>query len=212
MPHNARNLTGHGLSEDISSRVRKRVKALVLASTLTVALTFGLSFYFALISNESAIARQVPELEAVVSRLKSLLIINTFTFAAVIIASLYVLSLLVTTRMFRPLGSVTKDLLTLGEGRLPAGKEMENDGALSGLEASFDGAVSALNGKEKKELKELEDCLEILSDSSDYACSLVSRKLQEVIKSKNIFLGNVEDDTESKDKERESDPLFMQPV
>ena len=74
---------------------------LILAGMLTVALIFGISFYFALLSNQSALARQFPELEEVAVKLRSILMLNTAVFAAIIIASFVLLASIVTSRHVR---------------------------------------------------------------------------------------------------------------
>ena len=53
------------------SGLKKKISIIIGLSTLVVAAAFGISFYFAFISNSSAISRQIPELEPVVDQLKS---------------------------------------------------------------------------------------------------------------------------------------------
>ena len=125
MSYSENKLSGVDLTDSMTGSLRWRIKLLVLASTIVVALAFGISFYYALVSNEAAIAKQIPELEVVVKKLKSLLIVNTVGFAAVIIASFFALSAIVTSRMFRPLGFIQKDLMTIADGGLPRKSEEE---------------------------------------------------------------------------------------
>ncbi|MCX5752304.1 MAG: hypothetical protein NTW97_01525, partial [Candidatus Krumholzibacteria bacterium] len=96
--------------------VRIRVGYLMLAGMLTVALIFGISFYFALLSNQSAVARQFPELEDVAAKLKSILLMNTFAITAIIILSFFLLTSIATARIFQPLALLHRDLLG-GEDR-----------------------------------------------------------------------------------------------
>ncbi|MCK7469445.1 MAG: hypothetical protein MZU95_00595 [Desulfomicrobium escambiense] len=49
-----------GSADSLARGVRNRIRVLILAGMLIVALVFGISFYFALLSNQSAVAQQVP--------------------------------------------------------------------------------------------------------------------------------------------------------
>jgi len=209
MSPSAKRMTSHRLSEDQASGIKNRMKILLIASTLSVALAFGLSFYFALVSNESAIASQVPELEAVVSKLKSLLLINTLGFVAIIIASFYILTSIVGSKMFHSIATVQMDLTEITEGKLPnRSGQITEKGPFSGLNNTFEMAVSALRDKENKEVDELSQCLVLLSDSSKIGD--VQKKLEKVLKSKNSYLGLSDD--RNMEKEIESSTLSEQPI
>ncbi|MCK4235862.1 MAG: hypothetical protein KAX38_02005 [Candidatus Krumholzibacteria bacterium] len=192
------------------SSVKNRIKILLVASTLTVALAFGFSFYFALLSNESAIAMKVPELETVVSKLKNLLVINTFAFIAIIIASFYALSALITSKMFYPLGTTQVGLIKITEGMLPMENNSVEEGPFSSFDTTFKAAISALREKENSEIKELVQCLTLISDPSTTA--KVQHKLEKIVKSKNTFLGLSDHKETGIERDKESDSLFMQPT
>ncbi len=197
--------------EEISRSLRRRIIVLLLLSTLVVAVMFGLSFYFALVSNETAVAGQVPELEAVVGKLKRMLITNTIAFAAVIIASLYALSSLITTRMFRPLESVMRDMLVIGKGKLPGKRAPYREEPFAGFDAMFGQLLSVLKEREKREIEEINQCLSVLSNPQ--AGKEIRCTLEKMLKEKGGFLGTRgEDEASGRSEKTEEDELFLQPV
>jgi hypothetical protein len=202
------DLSGHELTEKLLKKVKNRIRILLFVSTVTVALAFGLSFYFALISNESAMAKQIPELEIVANKLKSQLVFSTLAFIAVIIASFFVLSSLITSRMFKPLGFLHKNLSILAGGILPRGGEIESRGAFSSLNYAFKAALNTIHEKESEEIKRLEHCLKLLCEQSS---SEVEQGIKEILKGKKAFLGTTEKEETGNYKEKETDTLFMQP-
>ncbi len=147
----------------MTGSIRNKVRGLVLFSSITVALAFGLSFYFALVWNQSAISGRYPELLPVVSKLKGLLVLNTFGFTVIIIASFIVLSHLVTSRIFKPLGKLQKDITTIARNRMPHISSEEAHGPFAGLERSFASAVSVLYERELKDIKTLEKSHKVIS-------------------------------------------------
>lgn len=209
----AENFEKGGLSTTSASfakSIRKRVGILVLASSIAVAIVFGLTFYFALVSNESALARQVPELAAVAAKFKSLLIMNTLVFGAIIVASFYVLSILVTERMFSSLGTLQKDIAALAGGTLPRAREAHEAGPFSTLGASWAAATESMAKRERAELEDLKRCAEALAPIG--AARDVAGALENIIKGKKAFLGIGENPVAEKAKPKQEDPLFIQPL
>ncbi len=192
------------------SNLKKRVLLLIISSTLVVAAAFGFSFYFAFISTGSAIARQLPELSPVVSKLKSLLLFNTFGLITIIILSLYVLSRLATSKLFGELGTVQKKMITISEGRLPARKNVNANGAFVGFESAFSVMLSKIKEKESDELAQLEEYLEYL-EAQDH--SKLKTSIQELIKHKREYLDTSKAGKEKKDPsiQNKSDEVFVQP-
>ncbi len=197
------------VSESLSKGVKNRIKFLVLASMLTVALAFGLTFYFALVANESAVARQVPELEGVAAKLKNLLVMNTVAFAALIIASFFVLSSIITSRLFHPLAALHGGLLTLAEGKLPRFLETGERGPFSVLDNAMMAAVSRLREKEQKEIAELDRIAEALAGAGTSPDAV--QKLEELAHEKSALIGAVVARGKSAKKKEEEDALFIQP-
>ena len=197
-------------SEDVARALRRRIIILIITSTMVVALTFGISFYFALVSNETAVATKMPELESLVGNLKRILLINTFAFAAVIIASLYALSSLITARMFRPIESMMRDLRALGTGALPVHREPVRDEPFTGFDEMFNTVLSALQSREQKESEEIRQCLSILTAEADV--EKIKCKLNGILQEKENFLGSGGVGGNEERPEDEHDPLFMQPV
>lgn len=204
-------MSEYSSSKEFSRGLRRRIIILLLLSTLVVAVMFGLSFYFALVSNETAVAGQVPELEAVVGKLKRILITNTVAFAAVIIASMYALSSLITTRMFRPLESVMQDMLAIGQGKLPDQRVPYREEPFAGFDEMFGQVLSVLKEREKREIEEINQCLSVLSNQA--AGEDVRCKLEKILKEKGVFLGSSEECGAGEISEKtEEDDLFLQPV
>jgi len=203
-------IIGKTNTEEILGRIKNRLRILTLASTLVVALAFGLSFYFALISNETAVARHVPELEVVATKLKNILVINTVAFVGVIIASFYFLSVLLTSKMFRPLGTLQRNLSTIAEGKLPKEFTKFEGGPFASLEDALHSALSTLHNKERKEIEELQKCSEMISRLP--AHTEARAQLEEVLKNKQDFLHKPDRKEHETEKKKDSDTVFMQPV
>ncbi|HUV35631.1 MAG TPA: hypothetical protein VMX58_01685 [Patescibacteria group bacterium] len=210
-------MNDHISSDELSSGLKRRIIVLIVTSTMVVALTFGLSFYFALISNETAVAKQMPELESLAGTLKRILLINTLAFAAVIIASLYALSSLITARMFHPLESMMRDLLSIGKGTLPRQREPIRKEPFAGFEELFETVLATLQDREEREIEEIRQCISILSNENDASGEAgieeIKRSLVKMLQEKGSFLGvNGEDIPGAEESTSEHDPLFMQPV
>lgn len=203
-------------SEALSRGLKRRIIVLIVTSTLVVALTFGLSFYFALVSNETAVAQQMPELESLAGTLKRILLINTLAFAAVIIASLYALSSLITARMFRPLESMMNDLLSIGTGSLPVQRDHVREEPFAGFNEMFGTVLTVLQEREEREIGEIRQCISILSDqkdaSSEAGIEEIKRTLGKILQEKGSFLGVGSENDPGEESAAEHDPLFMQPV
>lgn len=196
-------------ADSIAGGVKTRVRLLVLAGMIVVALVFGFTFYFALISNQSALAAQVPELGAVAAKLTSLLVMNTVVFIAIIIASFFALSWIITARMFQPLAFLHRNLLSLADSKLPRSFETSERGPFSPLDDAFQAAVSALYDRERKEIEELTACAETLGRSA--ATQEQTRMLKELAARKSARLGAAEARGTAKGKEEKEDQIFIQP-
>lgn len=196
--------------EGVSKKLKRRIFVLIVTSTTVVALTFGLSFYFALLSNETAVAKQVPELVSLAATLKRIMLINTFAFAAVIIASLYALSSLITTRMFRPLESMMRDLLSIGKGTLPLRHESTREEPFAGFDEMFSSVLSVLQDRERKEIDNIQRCISGLSDRPD--TGRIRQTLETMLREKRSFIGAGEETGRDKKTADEDEALFMQPV
>ena len=197
-------------ADSLARGVKSRVRYLFLAGMLTVALVFGLTFYFALIANQSALARQVPELESVAAKLKSLLFMNTLVFVAIIIASFLALSSIITARLFQPLALLHRELTAIAGGKLPRPVDGREQGAFSELETALGSAVSSLRDRERKEIEELARCCEALSRSGSNQETL--RKLMDLAEAKTTFAGLGDCKGEARDRDAKEDPLFIQPL
>jgi len=195
-----------GLARGVTSRIR----CLLLAGMLTVALVFGLTFYYALVANQSALAQQIPELEAVAAKLKSLLVMNTLVFVAIIIVSFLALSSIITARLFQPLARLHRDLATIAGGKLPRTVDGGEHGPFSELDDALGTAVSSLRARERKEIEELTRCCEALSRSASN--QETARKLKDLAAAKTAYAGPGDVHGEAKDTDMEKDPLFIQPL
>ena len=204
------SLHGRRFSDEFHGSFKNRVRLLLLTSTIVVALVFGLSFYFALVSNESAIASKVPELETVVSKLKNLLIINTVIFAVIIVASFYALSALITSRMFSALNKVQEGLFAISDGKLPIKETNIDHGPFSGMGSAFSEAVDYIRGKELKELTDLKEMLKLAPEPR--SSKDLRTVLEEYITRKSAFLDTPPGGGTDKQGTAESDSIFMQPV
>lgn len=215
MSHTIKRIYVQNTAAQLANAVKNRIRAVILTSMLAVALTFGLSFYFALVSNTAAVARQVPELEAAVSKLKSLLIFNTFVFVLIIIASFYVLSLLITSRLFRPLGNVQEGLLAITKGTLPRKIDIASDSPFSNIEATLKEVIDILQEKESREIEKLSQYIA----KADISEGELKASISKVLKEKNAFLGldsgkasDTEPAVSNKEAEAADESIFMQPV
>jgi len=198
---------GEIYSSDIVSGIRFRTGLLVLVSSGAVALTFGISFYFALVSGETAVTGQFPELAPIVSKLKSLLVVNTAGFMAVVIASFWLLSRLVTTRMFRSLGTVMSGLRKAVEDRYPESAEPDGSGPFGDFETSWTSAVSEIRAREAREIGVLEKSLQFVSDADSKA------SIEKMIEGKKRRIGSgTSTGTDASTGGGAADELFMQPV
>ena len=152
----------------------------------------------------------MPELAAVAAKFKSLLIMNTLVFGAIIVASFYVLSILVTERMFSSLGTLQKDLAAFAAGTLPRAREIHEAGPFSALGASCAAAAESVARRERAELEDLKRCAAALAPIG--AARDVAGALENIIKGKKAFLGLCENPPAEKAKSRQEDPLFIQPL
>ena len=148
------------IDRDMAGKIKKRIKMLVFCSALTVALAFGMSFYFALVYNASAVSSQFPELLPIVSKLKNLLIVNTFAFSLIIIGSFYFLSVLVTKRIFQPLELIHKDIILISKDKLPQVEKIEDKMIFSSLHNAFAFMVENLRDRDIDERNRLYESLE----------------------------------------------------
>lgn len=196
-------------ADAIARGVKIRVRILMLAGMLAVALVFGVSFYFALLSNQSALARQVPELEEVAAKLKSLLVLNTAVFAVIIIASFILLASVVTSRVFQPLAALHRDFVAIADGKLPRRGDSSGSHAFADLEAAWNAALARIHEYECAEIKDLADCSGALSRGA--APGETAKKLQEILGRKRAFIGAAASGAPD-EKEALKDPLFIQPA
>lgn len=200
------------ITDDLANGVKGRIRLLILAGTLAVAIVFGLSFHFALLSNESAIARQMPELAEVAGKLRTMLMVNTLGFVGVIIASFYLLTSILTTRMFHPIGTVYRSLVDLGHGKMPVGTGEPADGPFSGLQKACGDAVGDLRTGLEKDIERLGECLSHMERPGGDEDS--RRILGDMMLEKRKSLGE-HVDTQIEDPDPgagDNDPLFMQPA
>jgi hypothetical protein len=199
-----------GTAELLAGGVKTRVRWLFVAGMVAVALVYGLSFYFALLSNQSALARQVPELESVAAKLKSVLVVNTLIFVAIIIASFVALGSVVTSRLFQPLAGLHRDLLGLAGPKLPRAAENRDRGAFSILGDDLAAALSALRERERREIEELTGCAAALA--AEPRSEETARRLRDLAAAKAAFAGPMDMPRGNKGKEADEDPLFIQPL
>lgn len=190
--------------------VKSRIGFLILAGMLTVALIFGISFYFALLANQSAVARQLPELEQVAAKLKNILLVNTLAITAIIIVSFFVLASILTTRLFQPLALLHRDLLAMADGKLPRRSDGRENGAFSALESAWNAALLRIHEKEMREIKELAECAASLSRSG--SSGEIAQRLHEISEQKKAFVCSSELHPESVGTDSKKDPLFIQPI
>ncbi len=203
------NRPGAELSGTLSGGIRRRVMILVVCSTLTVALAFGLTFYYALIASQSAVANQIPELESVVAKMKGLLVMNTLVFVAIIIASIFALAGIVTSRMFHPLAVLHRNLAAIAGGTLPRSVESSGAGEFAGLEDAMRTALTVIRDREHAELEMLAKGRDSLSLTSGPESARAA--IEEIIASKSAFLGIKEREAARVQKDAVEDPLFIKP-
>jgi methyl-accepting chemotaxis protein len=196
-------------ADALARGVKIRMRFLMFAGMLAVALVFGISFHFALLSNQSALARQFPELEEIAAKLRSMLVLNTAVFAAIIIGSFVLLASIVTSRLFHPLAALERDLAAVADGKLPRRADSNGYGAFSSIESAWSAALARIHEKESAEIKELAECAASLSRGA--APGESARKLQEILGRKRAFIGAGTHE-ETGEKEAAKDPLFIQPV
>jgi hypothetical protein len=183
---------------------------LLASSTIIVAIAFGVSFYFAFISTGSAIAMQVPALSPVVSKLKSLLLFNTFGLVVIIMGSLYIFNRLATTRLFTDLEKVQKEMIKISEGHLPARRSVKAEGPFVGFESAFGIMLSGIKEKESYELTQLGECLEYIESQDHLKLETYIKKL---IKQKREYLNtsNLNGEKMDSDIRKKADEVFVQP-
>lgn len=199
-------------SSDMAAGIRVRTGLIMLISSASVALAFGMSFYFALVSNQTAIARQFPELSPIVERLKSLLVVNTFGFVAVVIASFWVLSRLVTRRMFTPLGSIMKEMRRASENKLPQQQESHGEGPFGDFARQWEILLKTLRENEEHDVDALRKSIEALTAPG---CEQAVRMLREMLEKKERRLSSGARQPRPDDAAASGssdDALFMQPV
>lgn len=199
------------ISDGFARDFKNRIRLLILFSTLTVAVVFGMSFYFGLVSGGTAITNQFPELAPIVGKLKSLLLMNTFGFTAIIVASFYLLTRLITSRMFTPLADIQKNVIDLSEGKLNPLSVKNEPGPFSSLTTSYTTMLNSIRTAEEEDIAALSRSLRLLS--SIQGCEGVSASISDLIERKNSRLGGpLSDNAERKETIAEEDnDLFMQP-
>lgn len=190
-----------------SKKITVRIRILLLASSLAVALVFGLSFYFSLVSAESALASKVPELAELAEKFKSTLTLNTLAFVGIIIGSFVALGSIVTDRLFKPLEGIEEGLVTLASGTLPPVPEGSGGGPFDTLWESFISARSHIEEREQAEISALEDCMAKIGAGID-----VTDCLRELIEAKNIYSEKNETPEGKGSDSSSDDPIFMQPA
>jgi len=208
MPVNDKITKGYTYSAEMISGIRMRVGLMVLLSSSAVALAFGISFYFALVSSETAVAMQFPELASIVTKLKSLLVGNTIGFVGVIIVSFWFLSRLLTSKMFVSLGIVMTGLRKAAENRYPETSMTNETGPFGEFESLWNTVVQETREKERDEIDILQKSLSLLSSPE---AAEVKRSIEIMIdeKKQRICAGPSGEESQAGGTD---DALFMQPV
>jgi hypothetical protein len=211
MPVNDDRTTDYAYSDEMTSGIRMRSGLMVLLSSTAVAFAFGMSFYFALVSSGTAVATQFPELAPVVTKLKSVLVVNTIGFVGVIIASFWFLSRMITSKMFLPLGIVMTGLRKAIENRYPGSPETRESGPFGDFEEKWHIVVSKTREREKQEIATLETILPALSgpgavEARSSIEKMIGEKKQLICVDSEVLASG------SKDGSGTDDALFMQPV
>jgi len=176
--------TDKKVSNETADRIKFRVRTLVLLSSVSLAIVFSASFYFALLSNSTAIAKQIPELADVSDKMKGLLTLNVMIFAVVVIASFYLLSRIVTSRIFREIDEFDEVLLNIASNKLPERDAIEPGGAFEELGVSIKNVIGTLRDKEIRELEVLRKVQRDLQSTGP-----AFKELQKIINYKRDFLG-----------------------
>lgn len=211
MPVTTEETKGYAYSNEMTSGIRMRSGLIVFLSSSAVAFAFGLSFYFALVSSETAVAMQFPELAPIVAKLKSMLVINTIGFVAIIISSFWFLSRMVTSRMFVSLGIVMTGMRKAAENRYPETSEPSETGPFGEFEATWNIVVHETRDREKHEISVLEQSLSALSGpGSDEARASIEMMIAQ--KKQRICAGSSSPEDKSAAGSGTDDALFMQPV
>lgn len=211
MPVNDNSTKGYAYSNEMTSRIRMRTGLMVLLSSSAVALAFGISFYFALVSSETAVAMQFPELAPIVTKLKSILVVNTIGFVGVIIVSFWFLSRLITSKMFVSLGIVLTGLRKAAENRYPETSMTSETGPFGEFESTWNTIVQDTREKERHEIDILQNCLSLLSGpEAAEARKSIEKMIDE--KKRRICAGSADRDPATPGDSGTDDALFMQPV
>ncbi len=192
---------------EYSKKINTRIRILVLFSCLAVALVFGLSYYFGLISTESAITSKVPELEGLVGKFKSTLLVNTIIFTGIIIASFFVLSVLLTEQMFKPLGSLHTGMDLLAKGQLPGCDSDQEHGPFGSLETAFRRACERIESHTRELITDLEKARELAGTNDE-----CTEKLNDIINMNKRFLGEIKPTEQSNSNTETDNSVFMQQV
>ena len=202
---------GYAYSNDMTSGVRMRSGLILLLSSGAVAFAFGMSFYFAFVSSETAVSTQFPELAPIVTKLKSMLVVNTIGFVAVIIASFWVLSRIITSKMFSSLGIVMTGLKKASENRYPETPETHESGPFGEFEATWNTVVHETREKEKHEIAALEKILVALpGPGTDEVRASIEKMIVE--KKQRICADSAGREDKPAGSSGTDDALFMQPV
>jgi hypothetical protein len=204
-------LNGSSLSDEMTSGIRMRTGIMVLISSGAVAIAFGMSFYFALISSQTAVVSQFPELAPIVQRLKGMLVLSTAGFVAVIIASFWILTRLISSKMFMPLGIVMAGLKKAAENRYPETEGPVETGPFGEFEKIWNVVLSETRDRERREIEILGKCLDSLTGpQAGEARKLVSELRDE--KERRICSGGSQAEKAASGTSSTDDEVFMQPV
>lgn len=211
MPVTNDNSKGYAYSDEMTSGIRMRSGLLVLLSSSAVALAFGISFYFALVSSQTAVAMQFPELAPIVAKLKSILLVNTVGFVGIIIASFWILSRLITSKMFLSLGVVMAGLRKAAENRYPESDHSSETGPFGEFEATWNTVLQETRARDKHEIDVLEKSLPSLSGpGAEESRAFITKLIDE--KKQRLGAGAGGQGSEQSGSAGSDDALFMQPV
>ncbi|MCD6379551.1 hypothetical protein J7M07_03800 [bacterium] len=202
--------SSHIFTNQALSILKKRMLLLLTSSTVIVAIAFGVSFYFAFISTGSAIATQIPALSPVVSKLKNLLIFDTFGLVIIIIGSIYIFNRLTTTRFFTGLEMIQKEMVKISKGHLPSRKSTKAEGPFVGFETAFSIMLSSIREKESNELAQLGEYLEYI-ESQDYLKLKSCIKKLIIQKREYLNTSNLKIEKMGSGVQQKTDEIFVQP-
>jgi len=190
---------------DLSGKLKKQIRVLVFSTAIAVAIAFGAS-------NSSAVSMQFPELLPIVSKMKNILFLNTFLFSLIIIASFYLLSILVTKRLFQPLDTIHKKMLILSKGKMPALDKPEGDELFASMQRAFSHLTEKLRERDIAEQGKLQKALESISSGKTTDESIMI--IKSLIEEKKQYVGSdqVCGDTIDSGKDQDDEAVFMQPV